>query len=87
LSAKQADGVLDQLGTLSGVDAVVMLGTGMPTLQPVLASNLAQRRVPVLSCMLALAWKSVEVIDPGKYPIQDWLSGKHWASRLESSQG
>lgn len=87
LSAKQADGVLDQLGTLSGVDAVVMLGTGMPTLQPVLASNLARRGVPVLSCMLALAWKSVEVIDPGKYPIQDWLTGKHWASRLESSQG
>ncbi len=65
LSAEQAGGVLGELGSLSGVDAVVMLGTGMPTLAPLLSANRHGQGVPVLSCMLCLAWKAVELVSPG----------------------
>lgn len=86
LSAEQAGGVLGELGSLSGVDAVVMLGTGMPTLAPLLRANRAGSGVPVLSCMFCLAWKAVELLTPGGYPIQDWLQGRHWGDRLEALQ-
>lgn len=82
LSAQQASGVLDELGQLPQVDAVVMLGTGMPTLAPLLQANRAGRGAPVLSCMQALAWKAVELLAPGEYPVGDWLMGLHWGDRL-----
>lgn len=86
LSAAQAGGVLDELGSLTGVDAVVMLGTGMPTLEPLLRANRGAKGVPVLSCMLCLAWKAVELVSPGRHSVQSWLEGAHWAHRLEALQ-
>ena len=42
-----------------GLDAIGMLGTGMPTLRPILAHGYGDGG-PVLSCMLCLARRSVE---------------------------
>lgn len=86
LSAAQAGGVLGELGSLTGVDAVVMLGTGMPTLEPLLRANRGAKGVPVLSCMLCLAWKAVELVSPGSHSVQSWIEGAHWAHRLAAFQ-
>ena len=53
--------MIDELGQLP-VDAVVMLGTGMPTLAPLLQANRAGRGAAVLSCMQALAWKATGAV-------------------------
>jgi maleate cis-trans isomerase len=42
------------------VDAVLMLGTGMPTLGAIAAATNTRR--PVLSCMLALGWASIAAV-------------------------
>ena len=44
------------------LDAIVMLGTGMPTLAPI-ASAIGWNGAPVMSCNLCLAWRVVEVLD------------------------
>lgn len=82
LSAREAGGLLDGLTSLPGVQAVVMLGTGMPTLGPILKAN-GPGRVPVLSCMLALGWKGVEAISPGFASIDDWSRGTLWKPRYD----
>lgn len=84
LGADAAQRLLDGLGDLRDVDAdaVLMLGTGLPSLQPLLRANAAAEGVPVLSSMLCLAWKAVELAEPGAYSLQDWLRGRHWSSRL-----
>lgn len=65
-------------------DAVVMLGTGMPTLQPI-ADAAGDNGPPVLSCMLCLAWRCVQAIE-GRVPSVDsivaWSRGENWAARL-----
>ncbi|MDN3920293.1 maleate cis-trans isomerase family protein [Roseateles violae] len=85
LRAQAAGQLLERLAPLEGIDAVVMLGTGMPTLGPLLQANRRPGQVPVLSCMLCLAWKAVELIEPGRFPIDGWLKGTHWAQRLHSA--
>lgn len=65
-------------------DAIVMLGTGMPTLKPI-ADAAGADGPPVLSCMLCLAWRSVQQID-GRDPSADtvlaWSRGAGWSERL-----
>ncbi|MBP0496327.1 maleate cis-trans isomerase family protein [Pararoseomonas indoligenes] len=76
----------------AGLDAIVMLGTGMPTLQPLFAHG-SWGGVPVLSCMLCLAWRSVEAVTgggAGPASLQGWLGGwdwrRRWQLRCEPSQ-
>jgi maleate isomerase len=74
------------LGALrdSGAEAIVMLGTGMPTLAPI-AAHAGWDGPPILSCMLALVWRSVLASagrSPGKLELLDWIAAKHWAERL-----
>jgi maleate cis-trans isomerase len=68
-----------------GVDAIVLLGTGVPTLGPI---RDAADGPPVLSSMLALAWRTIAALD-GRVPEQDdlrrWISGELWADRFERS--
>ena len=67
----------------SGLDAVVMLGTGMPTLPPILAHGQIGG-APVLSCMTALAWRSVEAVTGGAADVaslEGWIGGRDWAAR------
>lgn len=64
------------------LDAVVMLGTGMPTLAPIAATP-AVGGAPVLSCMLATAWASFAAIDPEFADIRAFIAGAGgWPQRL-----
>jgi maleate cis-trans isomerase len=74
------------LATLAGrdLDAVVMLGTGMPTLAPI-AASIGWHGPPVTSCNLSLVWATVEAA-AGRAPSRDtfapWLKGEGWVERL-----
>jgi len=68
------------------LDAIVMLGTGMPTLQPI-AATIGWRGAPVMSCNLCLAWRAVEALDrrtPDVATLQAWLRGEGWVKRLDA---
>ena len=71
----------------SRADAVLMLGTGMPSLKTLMLPRPPQSP-PWLSCMLALMWQSVQAINPsasGTTPeLRDWLQGHHWAQRAHA---
>ena len=71
------------------LDAIVMLGTGMPTLTPI-ANAIGWRGAPVMSCNLCLAWRAVEALDrqePRASTLMSWLSGEGWVDRLIARQG
>ena len=66
------------------LDAIVMLGTGMPTLAPI-AGSIGWNGAPVMSCNLCLAWRAVEALDrqvPRLSTLEHWLSGAGWVDRL-----
>jgi len=66
------------------LDAIVMLGTGMPTLYPI-AQAIGWKGAPVMSCNLCLAWRVVEALDghgPRAETLTAWLRGDGWAERL-----
>lgn len=86
--AMTGSGVLQAYHDLSatGADAVLMLGTGMATLRPILAGR-AAGLVPAVSCNLALMWaahqgRRWDALAPAD--IEGWLRGNHWARRLEA---
>lgn len=73
----------------AGVDAIVMLGTGMPTLKPILDFP-AVDGAPVLSCMTALAWRSLvalraEALDA--VDLRNWIGGEGWRGRYVQRMG
>lgn len=83
LRASNASEALSQLRR-SNHDAIVMLGTGMPTLKPI-ADVVGDGGPPVLSCMLCLAWRCVEHISgntPSAESLLAWSCGEGWAVRL-----
>jgi maleate cis-trans isomerase len=83
LAAASAQDALSQLKK-EGVEAIVMLGTGMPTLQPI-ADVAGSGGPPAVSCMLCLAWRTVLAIQgtvPTRASILEWVSGAGWAARL-----
>ncbi len=83
LSAGTADEALQQLKD-KDIDAIVMLGTGMPTLEPI-ARAAHWSGPPVMSCMLCLAWRTIQAVDgvePNTATVMDWVNGAHWAPRL-----
>jgi maleate isomerase len=66
------------------LDAIVMLGTGMPTLAPI-AGAIGWGGAPVMSCNLCLAWRAVQALDrrePRRSTLESWLSGEGWVNRL-----
>ncbi|NQU70151.1 MAG: hypothetical protein HQ514_06355 [Rhodospirillales bacterium] len=80
----------DALAELRGksVDAIVMLGTGMPTLAPI-AAVAGWDGPPVMSCMLCLAWRTILAIEgrtPSAESILDWVNGAGWSDRLRASK-
>ncbi|MDB5531810.1 MAG: Asp/Glu racemase [Hyphomicrobiales bacterium] len=86
-----AGGTLDGLDSLEDkpFDAVVMLGTGMPTLQPIL-DRPQVRGAPVMSCMLCLGWAAAQTVMGGEMSAESlraWIAGTHWRARLEAHQG
>ena len=66
------------------IDAIVMLGTGMPTLQPIL--NCANWNGPhVTSCMLSLAWRTMLYIDRKGASLDNilaWSNGEDWRQKM-----
>lgn len=70
------------------LEAIVMLGTGMPTLAPIRAHPRVGG-APVVSCMLALAWRTVRVMAKApadRESLLAWIEGAqsppHWHARL-----
>ncbi|MEO7939608.1 MAG: hypothetical protein ABIR55_13365, partial [Burkholderiaceae bacterium] len=66
-----------------GFDAVVMLGTGLPTLRAILAMPSIDV-APVVSCTLALAWRCVSALEhsePDAASLLAWVDGADWRER------
>lgn len=88
LTAESADECLLALDT-KDIDAIVMLGTGMPTLEPI-ARAAKRSGPPVLSCMLALAWATLEAADGGSADplgrLKGFIAGDGWAERLAQTK-
>lgn len=83
LQAASASDALAQLRD-KPLDAIVMLGTGMPTLAPI-AGAAGWDGPPVMSCMLCLAWRTVQAIDgdaADRPVLMGWINGDGWADRL-----
>ena len=71
------------------LDAIVMLGTGMPTLAPIV-SVIGWAGAPVMSCNLCLAWRMVAAVDeraPDASGLEPWLRGEGWVRRLKDHMG
>jgi maleate isomerase len=85
--AMSAASVFDAYAKLAktDADAVLMLGTGMATLEPHLEGQ-AQGFLPTVSCNMALTWLSVQRASgqvPDKRSLERWISGAHWRPRLQ----
>jgi maleate cis-trans isomerase len=82
-----SESVIQALATLRGhsLDAVVMLGTGMPSLKSILQMpNLDG--APVISCTLALAWRCVRSVEGAACTAEsllEWISAKDWRPRWQ----
>jgi maleate cis-trans isomerase len=79
---------LAALRTLEGkpLDAIVMLGTGMPTLRPI-AATIGWSGAPTMSSNFCLAWRVVEALErrpPDASTLASWLNGEGWAERLKA---
>ncbi|MGB7184616.1 MAG: hypothetical protein WA888_11565 [Burkholderiaceae bacterium] len=83
MNSSDGDQAMASLDT-SGVDAIVILGTGMPTLATLV--RLHQRfACPVLSCMLCLGWRTACALDPTQGDaahLRQWATGSHWSAQL-----
>ena len=83
LPADAAQEALEEVGDAK-VDAIVMLGTGMPTLAPI-ARAPYHNGIPVFSCMFALIWANIVAMD-GREPtaenFHEWLNGRWWRDRM-----
>jgi maleate isomerase len=83
IPAANAQQGLDQLAG-KGLDAIVMLGTGMPTLEPILQRPEVSG-APVMSCMLCLGWASIDAVrgvKPDATKLLDFIRGEGWGARL-----
>ncbi|MGA8319973.1 MAG: hypothetical protein WB774_03930 [Xanthobacteraceae bacterium] len=68
------------------LDAIVMLGTGMPTLRPI-AETIDWRGAPAMSSNLCLAWRVVGALEsrlPDASTLASWLNGEGWVERLKT---
>jgi len=87
LGASSAGRALETLRHKS-LDAIVMLGTGMPTLAPI-AAAIGRGGTSVMSCNLCLAWRVVEALDgaaPRAATLDAWLGGERWVARLRAQR-
>ncbi|WP_198368935.1 maleate cis-trans isomerase family protein [Roseomonas rosulenta] len=89
--AMSAGGAAEALSGMvgAGVEAIVMLGTGMPTLKPIL-DHPAVDGAPVISCMTALGWRSVTALRgdaPDGATLRRWIAGEGWRERYAQRMG
>lgn len=86
MAASDAQAALASLHDEPNLDAVIMLGTGMPTLEPIWQTPRIAK-APVLSCMLATAWRAAMAITgetPDKSNLLTWIDQPEWAPRLHN---
>jgi maleate cis-trans isomerase len=70
----------------SSADAVLMLGTGMATLRPILAGR-DRGLLPAVSCNIALMWAAAQARRWDALQGEDlpaFLNGTHWEARLNA---
>ena len=83
LGSDAAIQALAKLQAKDRFDAVVMLGTGLPTLRAILTIPTVNG-APVISCTLALAWRCVCALDgaePSAASLLKWVDGQDWRGR------
>jgi len=83
IGSKSVMAAMDQLRGTS-LDAIVMLGTGMPSLRSILHQP-SLNAAPVISCTLALAWRCACALDNEELSptsLRRWMAGTHWNSRM-----
>jgi maleate cis-trans isomerase len=83
LGAADIGDAVRALDDATGFDAVVLLGTGMPTLR-VIRDHPRAGGAPVLSCTLATAWRCVLSIggeSPSATNLLGWIDQPAWAYR------
>ena len=78
----RANNALQALDKVSAtrLDAILMLGTGMPTLGPILDRSRCGG-TPVMSCMTCLAWSSIDAArgrKPDPKALIDFMRGEGW---------
>ena len=81
----EALAALDALPADAGFEAVLMLGTGMPTLEPIRRRPFVHG-APVISCMLATAWRTTRALDKGELTRESalaWIQNPKWGARLD----
>ena len=64
-------------------DAVVLLGTGLPTLRTILATPRIGQ-APLISCTFALAWRCFHALQgtaPSGASLLEWIAGDDWRDR------
>lgn len=76
---------LTRLEGQDGFEAVVVLGTGLPTLRAILAKpNVGD--APVISCTLALAWRCFRALanaQPDAQSLRQWINASDWRGRFQ----
>ncbi|HMA07414.1 MAG TPA: aspartate/glutamate racemase family protein [Ramlibacter sp.] len=82
-----SEAVVEALATLRGksADAIVLLGTGMPSLKSILQVPIMEG-APVMSCTLALAWRCVRALEGATCSAEsllEWIAAKHWKTRWQ----
>jgi maleate cis-trans isomerase len=83
MGSAAAQAAIDRIADDS-LEAIVMLGTGMPTLAPI-ARTPRVGRAPLLSCMFCLAWRAgcaMRGDAPTRQSLLDWLDDAGWRDRL-----
>lgn len=83
-----SDSALASLQQLRGtsLDAIVMLGTGMPSLKSILRTPDLEG-APVISCTLALAWRcalAVQGEPVSASSLRHWIQGEDWNARWQA---
>jgi maleate cis-trans isomerase len=72
-----------------GAEAIILLGTGMPSLGAILAQPEVEG-APVFSCNLALMWRAMaalrsEAADAAS--LKRWISGADWRAHYQERLG
>jgi maleate cis-trans isomerase len=73
----------------AGAEAIILLGTGMPSLGAILAQPEVEG-APVISCNLALMWRVMVVLRgeaADAASLQRWISGADWRARYAERLG
>lgn len=87
LDGSASGSALEAIGT-DGLDAIAMLGTGLPTLPAILRA--VGGPIPVISPNLCLVWRSLLAIR-GETPTADnlspWVTGPVWSERFRARTG